>query len=76
MLYPKCIYRKSISAKCTRLACLLSLASLFLILMIVLVMTIMVNIMISGKDYDNDDGATKRQIGAEELCGGTAMCQK
>ena len=30
MLDPKCIYRKSIFAKCTRLACLLSFASLFL----------------------------------------------
>ena len=30
MLVPKCIYRKSIFAKCTRLACLLSFASLFL----------------------------------------------
>ena len=29
MLDPKCIYRKSIFAKCTRLACLLSFASLF-----------------------------------------------
>ena len=29
-----------------------------------------------GKNDDNDDGATKRQSGAEELCGGTAMCQK
>ena len=28
MLVPKCIYRKSIFAKCTRLACLLSIASL------------------------------------------------
>ena len=31
MLDPKCIYRKSIFAKCTRLACLLSFASLFYI---------------------------------------------
>ena len=30
MLDPKCIYRKSIFAKCTRLACLLSFTSLFL----------------------------------------------
>ena len=30
MLDPKCIYRKSIIAKCTRLACLLSFGSLFL----------------------------------------------
>ena len=30
MLIPKCIYPKSIFAKCTRLACLLSFASLFL----------------------------------------------
>ena len=30
MLVPKCIYLKSIFAKCTRLACLLSFASLFL----------------------------------------------
>ena len=29
MLDPKCIYQKSIFAKCTRLACLLSFASLF-----------------------------------------------
>ena len=29
MLDPKCIHRKSIFAKCTRLACLLSFASLF-----------------------------------------------
>ena len=29
MLDPKCIYRKSIFAKCTRLACLLSFVSLF-----------------------------------------------
>ena len=29
MLVPKCIYPKSIFAKCTRLACLLSFASLF-----------------------------------------------
>ena len=29
MLYPKCIYQKSTFAKCTRLACLLSFASLF-----------------------------------------------
>ena len=31
MLDPKCIYRKSIFAKCTRLACLLSFASLFVV---------------------------------------------
>ena len=30
MLDPKCIYRKSIFEKCTRLACLLSFASLFI----------------------------------------------
>ena len=29
MLDPKCIYQKSIFAKCTRLACLLSFASIF-----------------------------------------------
>ena len=29
MLHPKCIYRKSVFAKCTRLACLLRFASLF-----------------------------------------------
>ena len=29
MLFPKCIYPKCIFAKCTRLACLLSFASLF-----------------------------------------------
>ena len=29
MLVPKCIYPKSIFSKCTRLACLLSFASLF-----------------------------------------------
>ena len=29
MLVPKCIYPKSIFEKCTRLACLLSFASLF-----------------------------------------------
>ena len=28
-----------------------------------------------GKNDDNDDGATKRQSGAEELCGGATMCQ-
>ena len=32
MLDPKCIYQKIIFAKCTRLACLLSFASLFLYL--------------------------------------------
>ena len=30
MLVPKCIYPKSIFAKCTRLACLLSFASLLM----------------------------------------------
>ena len=29
MLHPKCIYQKSIFAKCTQLACLLSFASIF-----------------------------------------------
>ena len=35
MLDPKCIFRKSIFAKCTRLACLLSFASLFFIVLLI-----------------------------------------
>ena len=43
MLDPKCIYRKRIFAKCTRLACLLSFASLFALFFFFFKMSILSN---------------------------------